>query len=375
MATPKKLAVSTKPVESNDAPSTDQVTDLLCDLCIHDDETVDATAFCNDCEQYLCTSCQRVHQRGTATKQHEVVKGRSNLPKPNKTKPKEPPNVKDTSKASKDMNAVYLEQLAVGSDTDKYYAQVNARETMIDGSILVCDYGNYKLKYYDADGDFLNEISLSSEPYGMAQLSSTEVIVTLPKESHLQIVKIKSGSRLGLGKKLKTKLRCEKILKYYDELINDEFLVVAYDDMYYCIIRMVSNGKILESLYSEPKQSLDIFESYYEIALSPDQEILYVTNKKSGLLGMSLKGEIVLKYQEPGEDNHYGVSIDPEGKIYIACYDNDKIVIVNKNGEKVKDLVSLKDMRPSYVEYNAKENKLYVGQSNSNKILCYHTTH
>ena len=236
--------------------------------------------------------------------------------------------------------------------------------------MLVCDYGNYKLKYYDADGDFLNEISLPSEPYGMAKLNPTQVIVTLPKDSHLQIVTIKSSSRLALGKKIKTKLRCEKILGYHDA-----YLVVAYDDMYYCLSRMDSNGKFQQSFYSEPKQSLDIFESYYEIALSPDTEILYVTNKKSGLQGLSLKGEIVLKYQEPGEDNHYGLSTDLEGNIYIACYDNDKIVIVNNKGEKVKDLVSLKDLRPSYVEYNAWQYKLYVGQTNSNKILCYHTTH
>ena len=369
MATPKKLAVSTKPDESNDAPSSDWETDLLCDLCIHD-KTVDATAFCCDCEQYLCTSCQRVHQRGATTKQHAVVQGRTNLPKANEKKPKKPPDVKDTPKVSSDINAVYLEQIAVGSETDKYYAYLIAREDMIDGSMLVCDSDNRKLKYYDANGDFLNEIGLSCEPYGMIQSSSTEAIVTQPEEFHLQIVKIKSGSQLEFGKRLKTKLKCEKILRYHDT-----FLAVASDDMYCCISRMDSNGKILQSLYSEPIQSLHIFESYYAIALSPDKDILYVANMKKGILGISLNGEIVLNYQEPGEEKHYGVTTDQEGNIYIACFDHNKIVMVNKHGRKVKDLVSLKDLQPIYVEYNAIENKLYVGQLNSNKMLCYQIAH
>ena len=151
----------------------------------------------------------------------------------------------DTPKVSSDINAVYLEQIAVGSETDKYYAYLIAREDMIDGSMLVCDSDNRKLKYYDANGDFLNEIGLSCDPYGMAQISSTEVIVTQPEEFHLQIVKIMPGSQLAFGKRLKTKLKCEKILRYHDT-----FLAVASDDMYCCISRMDSSGKILQSLYS-----------------------------------------------------------------------------------------------------------------------------
>ena len=298
------------------------------------------------------------------------MQGRTNLPTANEKKPKTPQDVMDTPKASSDINAVYLEQIAVGSETDKYYAYLIARENMIDGSMLVCDSDNRKLKYYDANGDFLNEIGLSCDPYGMAKISSNEVIVTQPEEFHLQIVKIMSGSQLAFGKRLRTKLKCEKILRYHDT-----FLAVASDDMYCCISRMDLNGKILQSLYSEPIQSLHIFEMYCAIALSPDKEILYVANMKKGLLGISLKGEIVLNYQEPGEEKHYGVTTDQEGNIYIACFDHDKIVMVNKNGEKVKELVSLKDLKPNYVEYNAIENKLYVGQLNSNKMLCYQIAH
>ena len=88
-----------------------------------------------------------------------------------------------------------------------------------------------------------------------------------------------------------------------------------------------------------------------------------------------LKGDIVLNYQEPGEEKHYGVTTDPEGNIYVACFDHDKIVMVNKNGGKVKELVLLKDLQPNYVEYNVSENKLYVGRLNSNKMLCYQITH
>ena len=359
-----------KPVESNNTTGPDQIADLLCDLCIHDDDHIEATAFCKDCKQYLCTTCHRVHQRGTATKQHEVVRGRNNLPQSNKQRSEAHPEpVKDSAKTNVDKKAVYLEQIAIGSSKDKYFSSVNAKETMIDGSMLVCDYGNYKLKLFDSDGDFLYEMGLSSEPYGLASLNSTEAIVTLPKESCLQNVKIKSNDMVQLGKKLKTKMKCEKILKY-----KEHFLVTAYDDVYFCISVIDWNGKLIQSLYNEPKQAVEIFESYYEIALSPDIKTVYITNKEDGCVGLSLTGEIIFKYKEPGEGGHFGVCTGPEGYIYVACFDSDKIIMLNKGGKKIKDLVSLKGMRPSYVEYNAAENKLYVGQTNTNKMLCYHIT-
>ena len=202
MATPSKCTTSTKPVDSNDATGPDQVADLLCDLCIHDDDHIEATAFCKDCKQYLCGTCHRVHQRGTATREHEVVRGRNNLPQSNRqhTETHQEP-VKDSPKTNVDTKAVYLEQITIGSLTDKSFSLVNAKETMIGGSMLICDYANHKLKLFNSDGDFLYEKGLSSEPSGMASLTPTEAILTLPEECCLQNVKIKSSHTIVLGKR------------------------------------------------------------------------------------------------------------------------------------------------------------------------------
>ena len=154
-------------------------------------------------------------------------------------------------------------------------------------------------------------------------------------------VKIKSSHTIVLGKKLKTKKKCEKLLKY-----KEHFLVTEYDDVYFCISVMNSDGKLIQSLYNEPvilrsqnepRQAMAIFESYYEIALSPDNKTVYITNKEDGCIGLSLTGEVIFKYKEPGEGSHYGVCSDPEGYIFVACYDSDKIIMLDKGGKKIKD--------------------------------------
>ena len=280
------------------------------------------------------------------------------------------------------MRAVYLEQLVVGSESDQYYTAVNALEVLEDGSLLVCDYGNYKVKHFDAEHELQCEVKLPAEPYGMAMLGpidfkssgdAVEALITIPSESCLQKIRVKSrrvksGSKISLEEKLVTTLKCEKIMAF-----QGNFIVTAYDDMYFCLSLIGKTGKVMRSIYDEPRKSLDIFKSYYEMAVSHDKNIVFITNKKSGCVGISMMdGSVLSKYKEPGEANHYGISADPSGVVYVACCDTDKVVAIGeKTSEKVQDVVNLKDLKPSFVVYKEFGRKLFIGQAKTNKILCY----
>ena len=198
-----------------------------------------------------------------------------------------------------------------------------------------------------------------------------EALVTLPSESCLQKIRVKSrrvksGSKISLEGKMTTTLKCEKIMAFHGN-----FIVTAYDDMYFCLSVIDKMGKVIRSIYDEPKKSLDIFKNYYEMAVSPDEKTVFITNKKLGCVGISINGSVLFKYKERGEANHYGISADPSGMVYVACCDTDKVVAISKTGKKVQDIVTLKDLKPSFVVYKDFGRKLFVGQANTNKILCY----
>lgn len=372
MASAARHMASTKPTES-DVSESDNVADLLCDLCIHDNEHIAAKTFCKDCKQYLCTSCHKVHQRGATTKHHNVLKGQDLSLKAGEKDKQQGGNhtgtAEPTTDNAKDKRSVYLEHIVVGAALDKYNVAINALEVTSEDLLLVCDYGNYKVKLLNPENELLSEVSLSSEPYGMALLDSSEAIVTLPKDSCLQLVKIKSGRTLILEDKIKTKLCCEKIMGY-----EENFIVTAYDDIYFNISIIDKKGKVLRSIYNEPRKSLHVFKSYNEMAVSPDKTTIYITNKKVGCVGISLEGKTLFGFKESGESNHYGICTDSDGLVYIACYDTDKIVLINNMGKKIKDIVSLKGLKPSYVGYSHTDSKLFVEQVNTNKVLCYQIT-
>lgn len=365
-----KYMTSTKSTGS-DISESDSVAELLCDLCIHDDEYMEAKTFCKDCKQYLCVSCLKVHQRGATTKHHTVLNGQDLPLKASKDK-KQQDHHRRTVEISNDnasnKKSVYLEHIVVRTARDNNKVQINALEVASDNLLLVCDYGNYKVKLLNPENDLVSEVGLSSEPYGMALVTSTEAIVTLPKESCLQLVKIESSRMLILRDKINTKFCCEKIRRY-----EENFIVTAYDKIYFNLSIVDKKGKLLHPIYNEPRNSLQVFKSYNEMFFCPENRTIYVTNKKLGCVGISLQGEMLFSFKESGESNHYGICTDTDGLVYIACYNTNKIVLINNMGQKIKDIVTLRGLKPSYVGYH-QINKLFVAKVKTSKILCYQIT-
>ena len=54
----------------------DEYLQHVCDLCLEDEQCVEATAFCIICLQYLCNTCHKSHSRIQTTKQHKLLIGK-----------------------------------------------------------------------------------------------------------------------------------------------------------------------------------------------------------------------------------------------------------------------------------------------------------
>ena len=48
-------------------------TTQCCNICDHDNESKLAVTWCPECEDFMCTDCNRYHSRSSATKQHIVI--------------------------------------------------------------------------------------------------------------------------------------------------------------------------------------------------------------------------------------------------------------------------------------------------------------
>ena len=361
---------STQPELSKDADSTNPEVDcIICDLC----QKLESENFCLDCKQYLCSSCQRSHQRGTTTKGHRLVRvddlfqNSDDKPVLTEVQTKAENSLYDTATGNANGGkAVYIEQIDIGIKTDKSRTIVSAIEFTEDGGLLVCDVGNKKVKLFDSDHELLSETCVTSQPMGMALLTSEDAMISLPQEKSLQKIKIKKRCILSLDQKLRTKLMCYRLLKYKDQMV-----VYAKDDLYRFFNIMDMEGNTVRCIMNEPRESVGIFTNVFYMSLSADSQSLYVTDQEKGCVRLPLHGKVDFMYKEPGTKTHHGVCAGPDNCIYIACNDSDKIVVLDENGKKIKDLVSVKGMKPTYLVYNESMGKLLVKRGGPSKVLIY----
>ena len=57
--------------------------------------------------------------------------------------------------------------------------------------------------------------------------------------------------------------------------------------------------------------------------------------------------------------------------LYLAEQDHDNIVVVNNQGKKIKDFVTMKGMQPSCLTFDSDGNRLIVVKGKMGKILLF----
>lgn len=263
-------------------------------------------------------------------------------------------------------DAIFCGEIDVSSVTDEKQTFVCAMEVMREGRLLVCDNANKKIKLLDDDSEILHEVVLTSEPHGMAALSPSFAMISLPGEKSLLSIKIKSDHTISLLDKIKTKHRCNKIIKYQDNMIAH-----AYDDTHRFFSVLDHDGSEIHCILKEPREMNGIFHKIRFLAISPDDKILYVTDELHGCIGVSMKGEIVFREAVHRTPNQWGITTDSFGYLFIACYDLNKVVIIDHSGAELKDVISLRGLKPCGISFNKMDRKLFVKKGGTNLVLVF----
>lgn len=257
-------------------------------------------------------------------------------------------------------------KIDISSATDEKHALVCAMQVMNEGHLLVCDSANKKVKFFDEYSEVLSEVILSSEPRGMAVFSQSSIIVSLPNEKCLQKLSIDEDNEIILQGKIKTNLRCNKLVRY------QEFIIAhAYDDTHRFFNIMDKDGHEIRCILTEARGSSGLFNKIRFISISPDNKTLYVTDEHHGCLGLSMNGEVLFREKGNGTPNHWGIATDTRGFLYLSAYDEDKIVVIDNKGEKIKDMVKVKHLKPCAISYSEADNFLYVKKGSSDLVLLF----
>ncbi|XP_053387873.1 uncharacterized protein LOC123542058 [Mercenaria mercenaria] len=233
---------------------------------------------------------------------------------------------------------------------------------LVDGSILVTDKENMKLKRLDKTYTFVDSIRLTSGPHSVCEIGPREAAVTLFIDKKIQFVSI--GNQLALKTTFSTGSYCRG-LSY-----KNGKLYVCCGDVHEpssgCI-KVFNNAG--EFLYSFPLASVPI-----RITACDYSQHLFITSWKSDdVFMLDYSGNIISTFSDDDLRFPLGICTDGKGRVFVNGYSSDTVVKISPRSKKIEVLLgqdnNIKKLKG--VCCDKIRSRLLVSCLNSNELLVF----
>lgn len=267
-------------------------------------------------------------------------------------------DVKLSTKGLLNTKVISRTKVKVKTEGDKNLPRVSGCVFIDDGSLILCDSGNNKLKLLDNRFDIKEILQLSAEPWDIAVVNETTVTVTLLNANKLQFVQVVPS--LENKETIKLPTMCWGV-----EVVADEIFVNCNNDDGEGQIKVLNmdgteNRVIIPNYLDDYKR----FKGPYNFAVSRKSGNIFVSDYRGNIeTCMTPTGNILYQYEDPQFNGPRGVIVDSEDNLIVCSYRAFNLHVINANGVKHRTLIAseYKPMKPWCVAYRNKDNKLVIG--------------
>ena len=218
---------------------------------------------------------------------------------------------------------------------------------LCDGTPVITDFHNKKIKAFDASGLVMCDVLLPSWPHGIADVEKSDVAVTLPEISTLVFVTV-NEKNMVLKKRIKTVKQYRGICCFDEnESGNPKIIVSCCASNNQSVDILGLDGEILQSLRHDNRNpGRTLFTWPYYVTVNNTGEIIVSDcETKTGLLYLDSKGDVKYDYlsmnvviQDPR-----GICTDLDGNVYLADKSAHAIHSLTSDGQYRKCVVSARD--------------------------------
>jgi hypothetical protein len=222
-----------------------------------------------------------------------------------------------------------------------------------DNKLLLCNYDDKKVYIYKDYKTYEDEISLTSEPWGITVVPCTDkAVVTLPDEESIQFINTTNNTKdnkINIGEE-----GCHGVTAVKDKIYiggEDKVIILNIDGS---LVRKIAthDGYNYNLLYNERN----------------DQLLLRQDGKR--LCCINLDGHVIYRYDISG---HGGLAVDQQGHVYISGRHSHDIHRLSPDGT-FRDIVLSKHDGvdgPRNITFNNDFTKLFIINEGGESVLVY----
>ncbi|XP_045184494.2 E3 ubiquitin-protein ligase TRIM71-like [Mercenaria mercenaria] len=232
-----------------------------------------------------------------------------------------------------------------------------------DGTILIVDYNNDKLKRLDQSYKLLDSLRLPGSPYSICNVGSDEVAVSLCDAKKVQYISVKK--KLTLTRSFSTGNYCRGMV-----YVDDKLYVCcgdSRDSASYCIEVYNNAGQLHHSISG--LSSLPLY-----ITVTDDGQHLLVTSYPSdNITMMDLTGNVVNTFSNRDLKQPSGICTDGKGQVFICGISSNTVVQLEPKQQKIDVILGMKDGidNPCAIYYDRKQSSVLVSCFKSNQLLVF----
>ncbi|XP_053407026.1 uncharacterized protein LOC128559438 [Mercenaria mercenaria] len=262
----------------------------------------------------------------------------------------------------KEYKATLYGKFNVKQNTDTSSFVIAAICPLQDGSILLADHYNKKLKRLDSSYMIKESIPLDGQPIGICSVGKKEVAVCLFSVGKIQFVSVENN--LKLTSTISVDTGCYGIS--YRETI---------DEMYACCgtsINVYNRAGTLLRAYDKGINGEQLFSGTRQVTVNAANSQIIVADSNKGLVALDIRGKNEWLLSDQELIGAWGLCILPNGFILAGVISSNNVLQVDKTGRKMGVLLGAIEgfNQPYSLAFGKHDSRLIVG-SCSQEIFVY----
>ena len=261
-----------------------------------------------------------------------------------------------------------IKEIDVKVSDDREDCDITGCCFMPGGTMILCDWNNYKIKMLDRSLSLVDSQDLPRRPHDVAAVDSSNVIVTLHREKQLQFIQVLPSLKLG-----RNIFVCEEC--WGVAVAAGKIFVSCYNcDDWVADIRVYDiEGRVLGERLGINPNGTRMFGKPDYVAVSRSGDKIFVSDWETYAVScLAGDGKLVYQYRDRELRGPKGLLVDDNDNVIVCGWYSNTVQVITSAGQKQKTLLSWEDgiSRQMCVSFNPSDGTLVVGGP-SRKLLVY----